>query len=93
MTLSAKEFGVVNKVTRKTRTDCWFLIAEDGEGNDFVWDLEEGIDLSLREGIGMLMEAIDDRETFDHCDLSGDEVNTLFSLLGKLGIPKPCTFW
>lgn len=79
MTLNNMEFDVLEKIARQTKMDCWFLIAQDENGDDYVYDLEEGCNISLREGVQMLHEGIT-------CELSDVENEIFKQLLHKLNI-------
>ena len=39
MTLSQKEYDVLNQIARNTRMDCWFWISQYKDGTDNVHDL------------------------------------------------------
>ena len=86
MTMTNAEFEVVNKIAAKTKADCWFCVSQTKDGQDYIYDLEENINLSLDDGIRMLMDCIDCNENYDNCDLSADEEVTLYALLIKLNI-------
>ena len=85
-TLTSEEYNVLNKIATKTKADCWFVLEQDEYGTDYVHDLEENENLSLVDGVSMLMEAIDCEENFQSCNLSIEEENVLRVLLSKLGI-------
>lgn len=85
-TLTNEEYNVLNKISAKTKTDCWFTLEQDADGTDFVYDLEEGKRVDLETGIAMLMEAIEDKENYESCQLTSDEDVVLNNLLGKLNL-------
>ena len=85
-TLTNEEYNLLNKIATKTKTDCWFVLEQDEHGVDYVHDLEKNENLSLVDGVSMLMEAIDCEENFQSCNLSIEEENVLKVLLSKLGI-------
>ena len=88
-TMSAEEYAVINKIARKTKADCWFMVRQDKHGKDYVFDLEEVRVLSLRDGVEMLMECLDCQENYANCSFNYEEEETLKTLLNKLNIP----FW
>ena len=85
-TMSAEEYGIVSKIARKTKADCWFLVKQDKNGNDYVHDLEEHKKYSLKTGITMLVECLDCKENYEHCSLSAEEEKIFEELLKKLNI-------
>lgn len=85
-TLTSEEYNVLNKIATKTKTDCWFTLEQDSNGTDFVYDLEEGKQLSLEVGVDMLMEAIEDPENYESCQLTSVENVVLNNLLVKLNL-------
>ena len=70
MTLTAAQYGVLNKIARRTKMDCWFLIKQDKNGDDYVYDLEEGASIELADGITGLMEGLDCSENIESCHLN-----------------------
>lgn len=85
-TLTQVEYDLLNKIARKTKTDCWFNIEQDKNGEDYVHDLEEGKKLPLDKGVVQLLEAIDCKENYDSCDLTTEEENAFKSLIEKLDL-------
>ena len=85
-TLTIEEYNLLNKIAEKTKTDCWFLIEQDSDGTDYIYDLEEDVRLDLEVGIDMLMEAIDCKENYESCNLTVDEESVLNELLKKLNL-------
>ena len=85
-TLTNEEYNVLNKIATKTKTDCWFALEQDSDGSDFVYDLEEGKQVDLETGVAMLMEAVEDKENYDSCQLTSDEKIVLDNLLKKLNL-------
>ena len=84
--LTYDEYNVLNKVARKTRMDCWFVLKQDARGVDYVYDLEERKRMCLKTGVSLLADGIDCQENFDNCCLDGDEKWTLAQLFIKLNI-------
>ena len=56
--LTEKEYNLLNYITRKTKTDCWFILDKDKENFDCVYDLENKRKVTLRFAIQQLNEAI-----------------------------------
>ena len=83
--LSAEEYNVLQLVTGRSKTDCWFWLVQKN-GVDMVEDLEEGKIISLREGLIQLHEAISD--VIDDYGLSQSEKDVLFNLFDKFHINK-----
>ena len=93
-TLTDEEHKVLNKVSRKTGSDCWFVIKQDCQGTDYVYDLEESKCMCLKTGVGLLAESLDCQENFDNCWLVYDERKTLRDLFLKLNITmEPAVDW
>ena len=93
-TLTDYEYKVLSKVTRKTGSDCWFVLKQDCRGVDYVYDWEEGKRMCLKTGVGLLADSIDCQENFDNCWLNYDERKTLKDLFSKLNITaEPSVDW
>jgi hypothetical protein len=92
-TLTDYEYKVLSKITRKTGADCWFVLKQDCNGVDYVYDLEEGKRMCLKAGVGLLAECIDCQENFDNCCLDYNERRTLRDLFVKLNIKEPAVDW
>lgn len=88
-TLSAAQYAVLNKISRRTKMDCWFLIRQDASGRDYIYDLENKVNLTLNEGVSLLMEGLDCRENVDVCGLNWIEKTVLCSLCSELNILVP----
>lgn len=88
-TLTAQQYAVLNKIARRTKMDCWFLIIQDRNGKDYVYDVEEGATLSLTDGITGLMEGLDCPENINSCDLNLVEKTVLCELCEGLNIAIP----
>lgn len=84
-TLTDYEFNVLAKVSRKTGSDCWFVLKQDCHGTDYVIDWEEGKRMCLKTGVSLLADGIDCQENFDNCRLEWHERVTLRNLFAKLG--------
>lgn len=57
MKLTTEEYNVLNHITSVTKTDCWFSLKTDKDGNDYVYDLEENCKMTLQKAVGQLYEA------------------------------------
>jgi hypothetical protein len=88
-TLTAAQYNVLNKIARRTKMDCWFLIEQDSNGQDYVHDLESNVNLSLNEGVYCLMEGLDCPENVESCDLNWIEKTVLCELCKMLNIQIP----
>lgn len=88
MKLSNNEYNVLQKISAKTKADCWFSIEEKPSGDDYILDLEEEKEYSLTDGISMLLEAVDCRENYSNCNLSKQEEITLRHLLKRLNLKQ-----
>ena len=64
-TLSEEQYEVLYKIARKSKMDCWFLIKQHirgkHAGEDYVYDLENGKQMSLRAGVNELAEGVTDQ--------------------------------
>ena len=89
MTLTAAQYGVLDKIARRTKMDCWFLIKQDKNGDDYVYDLEEGASIELADGVNGLMEGLDCPENIESCHLNWIEKTVLCELCKMLNINIP----
>lgn len=80
--LTNEEYNLLNYITRKTKTDCWFWLDKDKEGFDCVKDLESGYKITLRHGVQELNEAI----IPEYLGLSIEDIEVYTNLLNKLQI-------
>ena len=76
MILTADQYGVLEKIAKNTGMDCWFCIQQDSSG-DYVYDLEEGKRMSIREGIRLLAEG------YQPCGLSEAEIRVFEELISR----------
>ena len=64
-TLSEEQFDVIDKIARKSKMDCWFLIKQHirgkRAGEDYVFDCENGKQMTLKAGVNELVEGITDQ--------------------------------
>jgi hypothetical protein len=80
--LTNEEYNVLNRITRKTNTDCWFMLDTDKDGFDCVYDLENGRKVTLRFAVQQLNEAIVE----ELLDITEEEMHVYNELLKKLEI-------
>ncbi len=50
MILSECQYNLLTSIASKSKMDCWFYIEQE-DGEDYVKDIEEDKDLSLKDGI------------------------------------------
>lgn len=80
--LDNKEYNILNYISKKTKTDCWFMLDKDKEGFDCVYDLENKRKITLRFAVQQLNEAV-----VPECfDISIEDMSTYKGLLDKLNI-------
>lgn len=86
--LTNEEYNVLNHITSKTKTDCWFVLDKDKEGFDCVRDLEKGYKVTLRFALAQLYEAVSWMSLVDWAELGIDaqEIEIFETLLKKLEI-------
>ena len=82
--LTDEEYNVLNKISSKTKMDCWFWIKTDKYGVDVIYDLEEDETLSLYRGILLLCEGLDDIDIYKKCFLTKEEDEVFKNLIKKL---------
>lgn len=81
MTLTNEEYNLLVDIASHTKMDCWFDLRQDRRGNDYVYDMEQRKKISLRSGVRLLLEGIDEQfDSYLNCD--GYKVMT--GLLAKL---------
>lgn len=78
--LTDDEYNLINKLTRQTKTDCWFCLDKDNDGFDCVKDLEQGYKITLRCALRELNEAI----VPELLNVTKSEIELYGNLLGKL---------
>ena len=83
--LTEEEFNVLEKIADRTKMDCWFLISQDDNG-DYVEDLENGVRMTLTDGISELVDGMSDPPEDISYGLDSDEIETFYFLLEKLQI-------
>ena len=84
MQLTTYEYNVLQKITSLTKTDCWFWLKQDENGNDYVYDLENNEPLDWPTAIEELDEAIRDvRDTLNLTDSEWEDYDNLSLKLTK----------
>lgn len=83
--LTGDEYKLLNKITRQTKTDCWFCLDTDKEGFDCVKDLERGHKVTLRFAVNILNEAI----IPDLLNIAEEEIEIYGQLMKKLELSNP----
>lgn len=89
MTLTTAQYSVLNKIARRTKMDCWFLIKQDKNGDDYVFDIEECASIELADGVNGLMEGLDCPENIEACHLNWIEKTVLCELCNQLNVIIP----
>lgn len=61
-TLSEEQYNLLNKIAEKSKMDCWFLVKQHVKGKyageDYVFDLENRKQMTLKAGVNELVEGI-----------------------------------
>lgn len=83
--LTDDEYNLLNKITRQTKTGCWFCLDIDKEGYDCVKDLENGYKVTLRFAIKALNGAI----IPELLNISEKEIKIYGQLMKKLELSNP----
>ena len=84
MQLTTYEYNVLQKITSLTKTDCWFWLKQDENGNDYVYDLENDEPLDWPTAIEKLDEAVlDVRDTLNFTDSEWEDYDNLYLKLTK----------
>ena len=84
MILTEKEYVALDKVAMASKMDCWFSIRQENE-NDYVYDIENGCRMELKEGVVQLAEGMCDIHLYG---LTEEEKSALRNLLRKLNIEE-----
>ena len=83
MRLLNEEYNVLNKIATESKMDCWFCLAEDKKGNDYVLDIENDCKLTIAQGVSELVEGMTDYEDYH---MTPEEIEVFEELLDKLNI-------
>lgn len=86
--LTNQERNTLDRITSKTKTDCWFSLTTDKQGYDCVYDLEKSYKITLQYACRLLYEACSWMTISDWEDLGMEvnEVKTYYNILSKLQI-------
>lgn len=89
--LSTEEYNTLQHITSATKTDCWFTLETDENGNDYIFDLEQNKALSWQDGLGMLNDAICwmKKDDFELIGIDEEEIKTFYGLLDKVVCSNP----
>ena len=61
--LTVFEWNLLQRLSSKARMD-WFWLDTDEDDRDYIWDLEEHEELTLKEGILQLDEGLTDLDDY-----------------------------
>lgn len=88
MKLTNEEYNVLNHITSATKTDCWFSLETDKDGNDYVYDLEEDCEMTMQDAVSQLYEGVEFMTLNDWEELGIEdyEVEIFYNLIQKLEI-------
>ena len=85
-TLTADEYNVLQVISSRTLSDCWFWLKQDKNGTDYIWDLEEQKKMCLKTGVVLLVEGVNCKKNYNNCRLTCFEDVAFRGLLKKLDI-------
>lgn len=81
-TFSAEQFNVLDKIATSSGMDCWFCIKQHirgkHAGEDYIYDLENREQISLKRGVSMLVDGMSD---YDRDLLTSEELDVLETIL------------
>lgn len=81
--MSEAEYNVLDKILTKSKMEDIFIVQQENE-NDYIWDIEEGEQLSLKDGLSQICESMEDwRECYG---LTNEDLEVFNKLLEKLEI-------
>ena len=88
MKLTVEQYNALNHITSATKTDCWFSLETDENGNDYVYDLENGCKLDWSEALEQLYEGVEwmTLNDWEQLDVDAQEIVVFTELLQKLEI-------
>ena len=81
MKLTNEEFNVVEKISRRSKADCWFELTTDDDDEDVVVDMEEDKIMSLEEGLLLLDSGLTELSDYN---LTADEEQCYKNLIKKM---------
>ena len=81
--LDESEVDVLNQIARNCKL-AWFSIIQV-DGKDYILDLEEDKTMSLKEGISLLAECINNKELYESIGLKEENDKTFRNLLNRFG--------
>ena len=86
--LTDEEYNVLNHITSVTKTDCWFSLETDKDGNAYVCDLEEDYELTMQDALSQLHDAVAwmTLNDWEELGISTQEIVVFTELLQKLEI-------
>lgn len=58
MKLSTQEYNTLSFLAEKSKMDCWFILEQDKNQDDYVYDLENHRKMSVRQGVKQLFEGL-----------------------------------
>ena len=88
MKLTNEEYNVLNHITSATKTDCWFSLETDKDGNDYVYDLEEDCEMTIQDAVSQLYEGVEfmTLNDWEELGINAQEIVVFAELLKKLKI-------
>ena len=86
--LSDHEYKVINKIIRGCKMDCWAVVQQGPNGNDYICDTEWNVLFPLRSGVSLLIDGVGCCKNLDNCSLSDSDLNVLKELLLRLNVPN-----
>lgn len=89
--LSTEEYNALQHITSATKTDCWFTLETDENGNDYIFDSEQNEYVTWQEGLGMLNDAICwmKKDDYELIGIDEEEIKTFYGLLDKVVCSNP----
>ncbi len=84
--LTNAERNLLEKIAAKTKMDCWFSLVDKEDGSVEAFDLEYNEPMTLTKAIGLLLEGIENVETFEQCNLTEEEKSLLKGIASRFEI-------
>jgi len=85
MILDDHAYNALNKISSRTKMDCWFVLDTDEDGQDVIYDNEEDTHISIAEGVGNLCEGMVDPPEDEFYGLEQIEIKAFRELVDMLG--------